>query len=332
MDAADLIGIAVDGGGTKTTFVCHTLTNPPRILSRHEGSASNPNSVGDAAAFAVLSTGVDSVLSSASASKERVAAVTLGMSGVDRPADRTKVQGWFFRIFPHLAPSDPLPTDYVPDARVVVHNDGTAALSCGTKGKLEGVVVIAGTGTISLGYRHGSSCVRAAGWGARFDDEGCGYGIGAAVLAAAARAADGRGPETTLLKAVLEYIKAEKPEEMIPWAYAAENAAWEKVAALAPICDKCAKAGDEVAKQIIAKQTDGLVESISAVVKRLGYEESEPFDVVYAGGLLQHGVLNDGLTERLHKRFGDRCHPILSDEEPVMGAVYLNLKVSGIDI
>ena len=329
MDPTDLLGIAVDGGGTKTTVVCHTLTTPPRILSQHEGSASNPNSVGDAAAFAVLSTGVDAVLTAAAASKDRVAAVTLGMSGVDRPADRTKVQRWFFRIFPHLAPSDPLPDEYVPTARVAVHNDGTAALSCGTHGVLEGVVVIAGTGTIALGYRHGGPCVRAAGWGTRFDDKGCGYGIGAAVLATAARAADGRGPETKLLKAVLEFIGAEKPEEMIPWAYAQENVSWEKVAALAPLCHRCAQEGDAEAVRILNEQTDGLVESIGAVVRRLGYDDApdEKFTVVYAGGLLQHGVFNDALTKKLAERYGERCKPVLSEELPVMGAVYLNLQM-----
>jgi len=204
----------------------------------------------------------------------------------------------------------------------VIHNDGTIALSCGTKGVLDGVVVICGTGTISIAYRNGVG-VRAAGWGPRLGDVGCGYDIGSRVLKAATFAHDGRGPETMILKELLEYLHLNAAEELIPWVYDKSSFSWQKIANLAPVAQKCAEAGDKVAIHIFEKSAAGLANSICAAAKRQGFKEDDTFDIVYAGGLLNSGVLVPYLNPILQAKWKN-AKIINPDVEPVMGAVYLN--------
>ena len=77
--------------------------------------------------------------------------VCLGMAGVDRPSDKERVQGWVHEV--------------IPKVHVQTSNDAVIALASGTKGKLFGVVVISGTGTISVGFDAKGETARAAGWG-----------------------------------------------------------------------------------------------------------------------------------------------------------------------
>jgi len=206
-----------------------------------------------------------------------------------------------------------------------VHNDGTIALSAGTKGILEGVVVISGTGTISIAYRNGTSS-RSAGWGARLGDVGCGFDIGRRALKAATFAHDGRGPETMLLKELLEFLHLKAAEEFIPWAYDKDTFSWQKFADLAPIVQKCADRGDAVAIHIFEKSAAGLVNSITAAAKRQGFKEDDEFVIVYAGGLLNSGVLVPYLNPLLQAKWKN-AKIVNPKEEPAMGAVYINCRL-----
>jgi len=318
-------GIAVDGGGSKTTVVCHAFDEVGTVLGKGTVGATNPNSVGDKKALELLTEGIETALRQAGREKADVKAISLGMSGVDRPDDRIKVQKWMRNLFPHLVRPETKENEYDEKCPILVDNDGTIALAAGTKGVLDGVVVICGTGTISIAYRNGER-KRSAGWGPRLGDVGCGYDIGCKVLKAATFAHDGRGPKTMLLEKVLEYLKLEKAEELIPWVYDKETFCWQKIANLAPVAENCAKAGDPVAIHIFEKSAAGLANSIRASAEGMGFKEDDKFTIVYAGGLLSSGVLVPYLTPLLQKKWKN-VTIINPDVEPVFGAVYLNCKL-----
>lgn len=76
------------------------------------------------------------------------------MSGVDRPNDKLRMHDWVTKI---LGREDLAP---------LIYNDAAIALSNGTKGILDGVVLISGTGTIAYGWDSSRGVsYRAAGWG-----------------------------------------------------------------------------------------------------------------------------------------------------------------------
>jgi len=265
------------------------------------------------------------LLREAGREKADVQAVALGMSGVDRPADRVKVQKWMKNLFPHLVRPESNPDEYDEESAIRVHNDGTIALSCGTKGVLDGVVVICGTGTIAIAYRNGVS-KRSSGWGPRLGDVGCGYDIGRRVLKAATFAHDGRGPKTAMLEKLLEHLKLEKAEDLIPWVYDKETFSWQKIASLAPIAQECAEKGDALAIRIFEKSAAGLANSIRASAEGMEFKEDEKFTIVYAGGLLSSGVLVPYLTPLLQAKWKNATivNPTV---DPVFGAVYLNCRL-----
>ena len=118
--------------------------------------------------------------------RSRVAAVCLGIAGVDRPADEQVIRGILRRL------------GYRETARVV--NDAAIALAAGAPERV-GIVVLAGTGSIAYGADRAGRTARAGGYGFLLADEGSGYWLGHQALRAAVRAADGRGPQTLLTPA-----------------------------------------------------------------------------------------------------------------------------------
>src|SRR3954447_25630847 len=85
----------------------------------------------------------------------------------------------------------------VPAPTVLVTNDAVTAHLGALAGE-PGVVIVAGTGVIALAVGE-DEVARADGWGTRLGDDGGGYWIGRAGLAAALRAHDGRGGSPELL-------------------------------------------------------------------------------------------------------------------------------------
>lgn len=121
-----------------------------------------------------------------------------------------------------------------------VCNDAVAALAAGTNGRPEGIVLIAGTGSIAFGALGGVS-VRASGWGAAFGDAGSGYDLGQRALCAAAQAVDGRGRPTALVEALPSFLALADMPAVARWVY--EDSSWARIASLAPVVMQAAHSG-----------------------------------------------------------------------------------------
>lgn len=311
---SEKVGIAVDGGGSKTKVVCHELTGEGKILGEAKVGSTNPHSVGDASAEAALREGITAALAAAGRAAKDVACVCLGMSGVDRPEDKVKVRGWVRGVLCAEAGAD-LP--------VMVSNDAAVALANGTHGLLDGIVLICGTGTIALAFKDGKQC-RASGWGALLCDPGCGFDIGQRVLVAVAKAHDGRGAETALTPALLAKLGFTKPEDIIGWIYNQDKFCWQMVADVAPLALDCAEKGDAVAMKILDDAVAGLATSVFAVARRAGYAPEDAFTLVYAGGIACSGRLSSRLDPTILKEYPN-AKIVIPTTDPVMGAVYLNV-------
>lgn len=209
------------------------------------------------------------------------------MAGVDRPNDRKIVFSWLQEMFP--------------EASHIVVNDGVVALASGTEGKKHGIVIISGTGSISLGFNEkgDGEQQRAAGWGALLGDTGSGYMIGNNVLIAVCRAHDGRGEPTSLTEKLLKHLELNDPTDIIRWKYS--DMSWDRTAALSFLAFDAAKEGDEVAINILEKTADGLFEAIYSVKKKLQFVDDDEIPIVLAGGNLTHegSLLAEKLKVRL---------------------------------
>ncbi len=295
--------LGIDGGGTKTA--CVILDNRKNVIGQGRAASSNRNSVGDEVARANLTRAIQDALAAANLQTSDIQAVCAGMAGVDRPAERSMLQGWFIELFPAI------PT--------LIHNDALIALASGTGGDLYGVVVISGTGMIVYGIDGSGQTRRAGGWGPLFGDKGSSYAIGSAALAAIAQTVDGMGPTTTLEGALLDYLDLNMPQALIAWAYS--DLSWARIAELGPLVVECAQQGDPVARAIIEAAAVDLAATVEHVVRNLNLL-NEPIAIVLSGGNLLPGFFSGLVSQHLHSLI-PKAQLVRPNITPAVGAALL---------
>src|SRR6185436_11814663 len=196
-----------------------------------------------------------------------VAAVCLGMAGVDRQDDAGVIRGVMRRLGFR---SNPL-----------IVNDALIALVAGA-GSSPGVVVISGTGSIAYGVSQQGVAARAGGWGPTLADEGSGYWIGRRALAAVMREFDGRGPQTELTPLVLQHFSLPKPQALVAEIYHRPQGR-RVISSLAAVVDHARAEGDRVALDIMNHAAEELAIAAASVISRLDMR-GEQFPILLAGG------------------------------------------------
>ena len=295
--------LGIDAGGTKT--VCYLADGDGNLVGEARGGGANLQAEGELGVEKVLHAVMDQALG---AEPREVAAICLGMAGVDRQADGAIVRAIMRRIGAR--------------SRVVVVNDALVALVAGV-GEAPGVVIICGTGSIAYGRNARDQAARAGGWGYILGDEGSGYWIGRRALRAVARAADGRGPATALTPRVLNHFAVARPSDLVSEVYD-RQIRHHALAQLARLVQQARDEGDEVATQILEQAAHELVSAARSVVDRLEMRE-ETVQFVLAGGVFT-GVT--WLGEELRRRLpGIAPRGVVSrlGVEPALGAVRLAL-------
>jgi N-acetylglucosamine kinase-like BadF-type ATPase len=288
--------LGIDAGGTKT--VCYLADENGKLLGEGRAGGANLKAEGELAVEKVLHTVMAQAIGER---KPEVAAICLGMAGADRDDEKALVRDIMRRIGAQ--------------ARTVVVNDALVALVAGI-GDGPGVVIICGTGSIAYGRSAG-------GWGHVLGDEGSGYWIGRRALRAVARAADGRGPATSLTPRVLNHFAVAKPVDLIAEIYD-RQLPHHALAQLARQVQQSRDEGDEVATQILEQAAHELVRAARSVVERLSMQQ-EAVQFVLAGGVFT-GV--PFLAEELKRRLpaiAPRGQVKRLEIEPAMGAVRLAL-------
>ncbi len=152
--------IGIDGGGTKTVGCAADVTG--KILGRVEKGPGNYHTAGLDNLKRTIAGIVDDLAANCCLRKDGLKVVSLGLAGADRIKDKEIVVGELAKLG--------LSCHYL------VNSDAKAALVAGL-GKAEGIVLIAGTGSIAYGINGQGNVVRAGGWGHLASDEGSGYAI-----------------------------------------------------------------------------------------------------------------------------------------------------------
>ena len=298
--------LGIDAGGTKT--VCQLADASGRIVGESRGPGANLQAAGELDVEKTLHRLMDEVMGRLD--NARLGAICVGMAGVDRPGDAEIVRGIMRRIGQ--------------SARVLIVNDALVALEAGAPAE-PGVVIIAGTGSISYGRNARGQAARAGGWGYVLGDEGSGYWIGRHALRAVVREADRRGPRTLLTPRALAHFGVKRPQDLIHEIYYGGMRPGA-IAALASEVHAAFADGDAVAAGILEVGVRELVASASSVVTRLQLEH-EPFRFVLAGGIFRAVPwMRDQLMERLPRVAAQAAITPL-EVEPAEGAVRLALSL-----
>lgn len=300
--------LGVDGGQSSTTALIGDETG--RILGRGVGGPCNHAETGEGRAK--LERAVTACLEMAcgqaglDAATVCFEAACFGMSG--GPEDKYKILAAMLR------------TD-----RLLVTTDAVVALAGATETG-QGIIVIAGTGSMAYGRNAQDRAARAGGWGYLFGDEGGAFDIARQALRAALRMEEGWGADTVLRERFLRATGSADAGQVMHRFYTDE---WprSRQATLAPLVDEAAREGDVVAGEILASAGAQLAGFAASVRSQL-WGPGEDVTVAYIGGVFQSGLVRERFRALVEAEQGTRCGPPLHG--PDAGALREAYRAAGL--
>jgi len=290
--------VGIDAGGTKTVGLLADASG--QVIAKARGGGANLQVQGELGAEKVLYDVLETL-----EPPGPIAALCLGMAGVDREAEKEVVAGMLRRLGLRRS--------------VRIENDAFIALVAGAPER-SGIVVVAGTGSVAYGVDAAGESARSGGWGYLLGDEGSAYWLGHAAVRRGIRAADGRGPATNLGDLVSHKLGLEVPAGLVAWFYDQERFR-HRVAELASLVEEAAAGGDAAAEELLDEAALHLVRAARAVARRLSF--TGDFPLVLSGGAFR---ACPSLFRRFEARLElPRAHVVRLDVEPAKGAVALAL-------
>lgn len=261
--------LGVDGGGTKTEFLC--IDAEGGVAARHIGSTAYHLQVGLEGAEAVIRSGVAAICAALSVEPSALAFAFFGLPAF---GEDTVIDPQLDRICGAVLGHD----------RYRCGND----MICGWAGSLgceDGINLVAGTGSIGYGERQGRSA-RVGGWGEVFSDEGSAYWIAIQGLNTFTRMSDGRMAKGPLYDAFVEALELATDLDVCGKIMGPPMVPRDEIAALAPLVEQAAAQGDPAARAIHARAGDELADMATALRTTLSYDEDEKALLSWSGGVL----------------------------------------------
>jgi len=302
--------LGVDGGQSGTTAVIGDQTG--RVLGT--GEAGPCNHARAAEGRARLERAVNGSLEAACARAGLDAASVVfesacfGMSG--GPEDKRTILAGILRT-----------------PRLTVTDDAAIALA-GATASGQGIITIAGTGSIAFGRNAEGRTARAGGWGHIFGDEGGGFDIARQALRAVLRMEEGWGPATNLREKLLEATGSQTANEMLHKCYTEE---WprSRVATLVPQVDTAATEGDGLAAGILDSAAQQLAMLTGAVRSQL-WRPGQAIDAAFIGGVFRSRRLLERFRMLVELEEGTRCAP--PKHGPAEGALLEAYRGAGLSV
>src|SRR5664280_2614000 len=279
--------LGVDGGQSGTTVMIGDETG--RILGTGDAGPCNHAAAGEGRAKLerAITGSVSAACGQAGLDPASVhfEAACFGMSG--GPEDKREILAATLRV-----------------DRLVVTNDAVIALAGATRTG-QGIITIAGTGSITFGRNPAGRSARAGGWGHIFGDEGGGFDIARQAARAVLRLEEGWGPATVLRDTLLAATGSESANEMLHRFYTDE---WprSRVATLSRLVDAAAAESDGVALGILRGAARQLAMLAGAVREEL-WSPGTAVELAYIGGVFQSRILLENFRTLVELQEGVRC-------------------------
>jgi N-acetylglucosamine kinase-like BadF-type ATPase len=311
--------LGVDGGGTKTALCLLTpqgrVAGSAVVRSSYYLTGQPADAPGGAALVAeVLAEGVGAVCAAAGAVPADISFAFLGLPG-------------YGEVAADVPALDAVGRAVLGHDRYRCGNDMVCGWA-GSLGGVDGINVVAGTGSIAYGEWDGARA-RCGGWGEVFGDEGSGYWIGVRGLQAFSRMSDGRSPAGPLLDLLRRHLSLSSDLDLVDVVLTRWRAGRTRIAALSPVVVDAARHGDRQAGAILADAGAELALLVEAARRRLvaGREVEGGVPVSYSGGVLEAEEVRAAMVERLAALGGfDVRAPRFS---PVLGAALHAARLSG---
>ena len=291
--------IGVDGGGTKTEAVAYDL-NGNVLKTALTGFANLLNNKDEA-----LKNIEDAIKELTSVyGLESLKGLYLGIAGSESKENQKLIQE--------------LANKFHKDS--VVMNDGELALKAMLEGE-DGILTIAGTGSISFGVHAGKS-VRCGGWGHLLGDEGSAYKISIEAIKRMIFEKDNRLESSKLTRKCMEQLKITNIDDVIPFVYTSTK---DEVAKLAPIVSMLAEADDEISLSIMREEGLALAKTTENTYKALGFEKCS---IGLVGGVIRKSKIVREVFENYLAENINVISYVDAEVSAAKGAYYIYKKVN----
>lgn len=292
--------IGIDGGGTRTRGI---LYRDERILAQSYTGTTRVGAVGVGESCERLLNVIMELCEKAEIESQELDAVVIGLAGIWLDEEKKRST----HLLKTLARQQNITLN-----DLIIISDAELAVEGAFEGG-QGIVLIAGTGSISIGKVAKGKLVRCGGWGIELDDEGSGAWIGREGLTAVVRAIDGRGLPTKLadkLTDLVPQIDLKQPRTIVK-AYSEAAFVYQS---LTPVVMQCAEEGDQVCLEIIERAAFHLMELLEAIRKEY---KTKTIPVALMGGIIDAETL---LAKMLYERIDK--HKVFKRVDPKGSALH----------
>ncbi|MEB3962398.1 ATPase [Streptomyces kunmingensis] len=306
--------LAIDAGNSKTDVA--VIAADGSVVGAARGGGFQPPLVGVETAVDVLADAVGRAF--AQAGTDTVGHVSACLANADLPVEERELakairaRGW------------------ASSASVDVRNDTFAVLRAGLLEDAEprGVAVVCGAGVNCAGMLPDGRTARFPAIGKISGDWGGGGGLADEALWYAARAEDGRGERTALMRTLPDHFGLSSMYALIEALHLGRVSAARRHEC-APVLFATAADGDPVARALVDRMADEVVAMSTVALRRLGLLDEE-VPVLLGGSVLaaRHAQLDDRIAELLAER-APKAVPRVVAERPVLGAGLLGLDSVG---
>lgn len=305
--------LAIDGGNSKTDVVL--VASDGTLLASARGPGINSHQTGVDQVMLILDAVVKQAATQAGASRSGwVAMHTVAcLANADLPEEEVE----------HAAAVQAL--GWSPTVTVV--NDTFAILRAGLADEARphwGVAVVCGAGINCVGVAPDGRVTRFLALGRISGDWGGGYGLGLEALWHAARAADGRGPETLLTSYLVRHFGVDKVEDVTIGVHK-DKIGEAELTELAPLLLRAAQAGDDVARNVVNRLADEISVMAITAMRRLGLTTLIT-PIVLGGGVItaRNPLLMENIARQLTEAAPGAQVRVI-EVPPVVGAALLGL-------
>jgi len=299
--------IGIDGGGTKCDGVLADAKG--NGLGRAKGGPANLQHKGIDQAVLVIKSVVEKLLELEHIQSDQVGSIVAGLAGAGRKDIREAAESALKIVW------NTVPIKVVTDADIALE---------GAFGGGDGIVLVAGTGSICFGRNPAGQSARAGGWGHMLGDEGSATWMALEALRAALQVHDGRLPAGELKSILASKLGVKEISEIVPDVYGGKITVTQ-IAGLAKVVFDLSE-DDHVARQIVLRAARELGRLVVAVARRLQME-SNTVKVALVGGVFEN---KKKLIAPLRDEITRVCPDVHFKEplmDPAMGAALLAKKL-----
>lgn len=308
MEEAMVLG--VDSGNTKSDFYLFSASGEKKGHLRC-GSCSHEALGSYDAAKAALQQGIGAVCAAAGIQPAAIQAAVLGLAGADIPGQYRQLEA----IAGALLPCGPL-----------VCNDSMLGVKAAAPGGV-GLCCINGTGATVSGVDDEGRRLQVGGIGPLTSDFAGGGFAAEEVLRRVYDQLFRDGAETLLTPGVQEVLSLSGTEDFMTAIHPDVLPLRRVEHPLGLLLFRCARGGDAVAAEVLARMADTLAATTAGCIKRLRF--AGPVTVVLAGSLWvkeHYPPMQARYRQQLERRTGRECHLLVLEQPPVVGAVFWALE------